>query len=80
MVAQTAICRDVGIAVGTASTSSPQITIALHPPAGNKEKRLGTIGQDISRIQSEKVQKMTDDMISDVDRLLVDKEKEIMQV
>ncbi|PYE27138.1 ribosome recycling factor [Rhizobium sp. PP-WC-2G-219] len=45
-----------------------------------KAEKDGAIGQDISRIQSEKVQKMTDDMISDVDRLLVDKEKEIMQV
>jgi ribosome recycling factor len=45
-----------------------------------KAEKDGTIGQDISRIQSEKVQKMTDDMISDVDRLLGDKEKEIMQV
>ena len=47
IVPQTAIWRDVGIAVGTASTSLPQITIALDPPAGRKEKRLGTIGQDI---------------------------------
>ncbi|KQS79227.1 ribosome-recycling factor [Rhizobium sp. Leaf384] len=45
-----------------------------------KVEKDGTIGQDISRIQSEKVQKMTDEMISDVDRLLADKEKEIMQV
>jgi len=35
------------MSVGTASTSLPQITITLDPPAGRKEKRLGTIGQDI---------------------------------
>ena len=40
----------------------------------------GDIGQDISRSQSERVQKMTDETISDIDRLLVEKEKEIMQV
>lgn len=45
-----------------------------------KAEKDGVIGQDISRSQSEKVQKMTDDAISEVDRLLADKEKEIMQV
>ncbi|MCD2185268.1 ribosome recycling factor [Rhizobium sp. TRM96647] len=45
-----------------------------------KAEKDGDIGQDISRGQSEKVQKMTDDMISEVDRLLAEKEKEIMQV
>lgn len=45
-----------------------------------KAEKDGVIGQDISRATSEKVQKMTDEAISDVDRLLVDKEKEIMQV
>jgi ribosome recycling factor len=45
-----------------------------------KAEKDGDIGQDMSRSQSEKVQKMTDEMISDVDRLLADKEKEIMQV
>ncbi|SOC38747.1 ribosome recycling factor [Rhizobium subbaraonis] len=45
-----------------------------------KAEKDGDIGQDISRSQSEKVQKMTDDMISDIDRLLAEKEKEIMQV
>ncbi len=45
-----------------------------------KAEKDGDIGQDISRSQSEKVQKMTDDMISEVDRLLAEKEKEIMQV
>jgi len=45
-----------------------------------KAEKDGDIGQDVSRSQSEKVQKMTDEMISDIDRLLGDKEKEIMQV
>ena len=45
-----------------------------------KAEKDGDIGQDTSRSQSEKVQKSTDDMISDIDRLLVEKEKEIMQV
>lgn len=45
-----------------------------------KAEKDGDIGQDISRNQSERVQKMTDEMISEVDRLLADKEKEIMQV
>lgn len=45
-----------------------------------KAEKDGDIGQDTSRSQSEKVQKITDDMISDIDRLLVEKEKEIMQV
>lgn len=45
-----------------------------------KAEKDGDIGQDISRSQSEKVQKMTDDMISEIDRLLGEKEKEIMQV
>jgi ribosome recycling factor len=45
-----------------------------------KAEKDGDISQDVSRSQSEKVQKITDDMISDIDRLLADKEKEIMQV
>lgn len=45
-----------------------------------KAEKDGDIGQDDSRSQSEKVQKMTDETISDVDRLMVEKEKEIMQV
>jgi ribosome recycling factor len=45
-----------------------------------KAEKDGVIGQDESRATSEKVQKLTDDTISDVDRLLVEKEKEIMQV
>lgn len=45
-----------------------------------KAEKDGDIGQDDSRAQSEKIQKMTDEAISDVDRLLAEKEKEIMQV
>ncbi|MBT9370227.1 ribosome recycling factor [Rhizobium sp. CSW-27] len=45
-----------------------------------KAEKDGSIGQDDSRVQSDKVQKMTDETISDVDRLLAEKEKEIMQV
>ncbi|PTW47961.1 putative aspartyl protease [Sphingomonas faeni] len=47
IVAQTALWRDVKMSVGTASTSLPQITIALDLPAGRKEKRLDAIGQDV---------------------------------
>ena len=45
-----------------------------------KAEKDGDIGQDESRTLSDRVQKMTDEMISEVDRLLGDKEKEIMQV
>ncbi|MBB4064923.1 ribosome recycling factor [Gellertiella hungarica] len=45
-----------------------------------KSEKDGVIGQDDSRSLSEKVQKMTDESIADIDRLLADKEKEIMQV
>ncbi len=45
-----------------------------------KSEKDGDIGQDESRSLSEKVQKMTDDTITEVDRLLAEKEKEIMQV
>lgn len=45
-----------------------------------KAEKDGGIGQDESRSLSDKVQKMTDDTISEVDRLLGEKEKEIMQV
>ena len=45
-----------------------------------KAEKDGIIGQDESRTQSDRVQKMTDETISDVDRLLAEKEKEIMQV
>ena len=45
-----------------------------------KAEKDGDIGQDESRALAERVQKMTDEAISDIDRLLADKEKEIMQV
>lgn len=45
-----------------------------------KSEKDGVIGQDESRSLSEKVQKMTDDTITEIDRLLAEKEKEIMQV
>ncbi|NLS16059.1 ribosome recycling factor [Rhizobium sp. P40RR-XXII] len=45
-----------------------------------KAEKDGVLGQDESRSLSERVQKMTDETISEVDRLLADKEKEIMQV
>jgi len=45
-----------------------------------KAEKDGVIGQDESRAQSERVQKMTDEAISEVDRLLAEKEKEIMHV
>ncbi|TCL74021.1 ribosome recycling factor [Rhizobium sp. BK251] len=45
-----------------------------------KAEKDGVVGQDESRVQSDKVQKMTDETISEIDRLLAEKEKEIMQV
>jgi len=45
-----------------------------------KAEKDGVIGQDESRSLSERVQKMTDETISEIDRLLADKEKETMQV
>lgn len=45
-----------------------------------KAEKDGDISQDDSRRGSERVQKMTDEMISEIDRLLVEKEKEIMHV
>jgi ribosome recycling factor len=45
-----------------------------------KAEKDGAISQDDSRARSEKVQKLTDETISEIDRLLADKEKEIMQV
>jgi ribosome recycling factor len=45
-----------------------------------KAEKDGVIGQDDSRAQSDRVQKMTDETISEVDRLLAEKEKEIMLV
>ncbi|MFN7102683.1 MAG: ribosome recycling factor [Pseudorhizobium sp.] len=45
-----------------------------------KSEKDGDIGQDEGRSLSDRVQKMTDETISEVDRLLAEKEKEIMQV
>ena len=45
-----------------------------------KAEKDGDMSQDDSRSNSDKVQKMTDDTISEIDRLLQDKEKQIMQV
>jgi ribosome recycling factor len=45
-----------------------------------KAEKDGDISQDDSRRESDQVQKMTDEMIAEIDRLLVEKEKEIMQV
>lgn len=45
-----------------------------------KAEKDGDISQDESRTLSEKIQKLTDDMIVEIDKLLADKEKEIMQV
>jgi ribosome recycling factor len=45
-----------------------------------KAEKDGTISQDDSRAYSERVQKMTDDTIATIDRLLAEKEAEILQV
>lgn len=45
-----------------------------------KEEKDGDISQDDHRVQSDKVQKLTDDTISQIDSLLAGKEAEIMQV
>ncbi len=45
-----------------------------------KAEKDGDLGQDESRALSERVQKMTDDCITEIDKLLAAKEKEIMQV
>lgn len=45
-----------------------------------KAEKDGDISQDDHRVQSDKVQKLTDDTISQVDSLLATKEAEIMQV
>lgn len=45
-----------------------------------KAEKDGTIGEDDQRKRSDQVQKLTDEMISTIDRLLSDKEAEIMQV
>ncbi|QPC87688.1 ribosome recycling factor [Mesorhizobium sp. NBSH29] len=45
-----------------------------------KAEKDSVIGEDEHRVQSDKVQKMTDDTISAIDSLLSEKEAEIMQV
>jgi len=45
-----------------------------------KAEKDGDIGQDESRAQSDKVQKLTDDIISEIDKILSEKQSEIMQV
>lgn len=45
-----------------------------------RAEKAGELGKDESRQHSERVQKMTDDTIAEIDRLLAEKEKEIMQV
>lgn len=45
-----------------------------------KLEKDGAVGQDEQRVLSDKVQKLTDESISDVDQLLAHKEKEIAQV
>jgi ribosome recycling factor len=45
-----------------------------------KAEKEGIITQDEARTQSDRVQKMTDDTISSIDKLLSEKEAEIMQV
>ena len=45
-----------------------------------KAEKDGDISQDDHRRDSDRVQKMTDDVISELDRLLGEKEKEIMHV
>jgi ribosome recycling factor len=45
-----------------------------------KAEKDGDISQDDHRVQSDKVQKLTDDTINQVDSLLATKEAEIMQV
>ncbi len=45
-----------------------------------KAEKDKTIGQDEARSSSDKVQKMTDEMVAEVDKVFAQKEKEIMQV
>ena len=45
-----------------------------------KAEKDKTIGQDDARAQGERVQKLTDDHVSEVDKVLATKEGEIMQV
>jgi ribosome recycling factor len=48
--------------------------------AGKREEHDGTIGQDEHRHLSERVQKLTDEHIAEIDALLAAKEAEILQV
>lgn len=45
-----------------------------------KAEKDGDISQDDSRVLADKIQKMTDEIIADVDKALAEKQKEIMQV
>jgi len=45
-----------------------------------KDEKNGDVSQDDSRIEAEKVQKLTDEMISEIDKIFADKQAEIMQV
>jgi ribosome recycling factor len=69
-----------------ASTSAEQARVAIRNVRrdGNdelkKEEKDGKISKDILAGNSEKIQKLTDGYIAQVDKLLADKEKEIMTV
>jgi ribosome recycling factor len=45
-----------------------------------KQEKAGTLGEDDARKQSDQAQKLTDQMITQIDQLMNAKEKEIMQV
>lgn len=45
-----------------------------------KAEKDGALGQDESRAQADKVQKLTDDIIGEIDKILSAKEAEIMQI
>ena len=47
---------------------------------GKREEKGGSVSQDEVRVFTEKVQKMTDDHIAEIDRLLSAKEAEVLQV
>lgn len=48
--------------------------------AAKREEKDGSIGQDEMHSQNEKIQKLTDDHISEIDSMLAAKETEILQV
>jgi ribosome recycling factor len=48
--------------------------------AGKKEEKDGIMGQDEHRAAMDKVQKLTDDHIAEIDRMIAAKEAEILQV